>query len=361
MFEDKIKRIEHSLSYDDILIKPAQSAVIPSEVDISLKLEENITLSIPVFSAAMDTVTGYEMARSIIKCGGCAPLHKNVSSEENVVLIKKLLEEFGSDKPIAISIGVGNTFEEIDRFVESGANVMVVDSAHGHSENVGNLVEYISNKHPNIFLIAGNIVTSEGAKFLIDKGAKAVKVGIGPGSICTTRKVTGIGRGQVSAIAEVASFCHDKGIIVIADGGMKSSDEIMKSIACGADAVMLGYMFAGCDECPGEFLDIEGEKYKLYRGMGSLSAMKSGSSGRYNKDVLSNCKWVPEGIESYVKAKGSVKEVLHVIEWSLKSAFGYLGARNLKEAKEKSELVRISKAGFKRSDVHSISKVIPTQ
>ncbi|WP_216082850.1 guanosine monophosphate reductase [Candidatus Mycoplasma haematohominis] len=357
-FKSKFEELEMSLSFDDVLIKPALSDVRLAEVDLSLQLNEKLKLSIPIFSAAMDTVTGYETARAMIEAGACGTLHKNVSTEENIEIVKKLHDEFGSNRPIAVSVGVGNTKEEIGNLINAGANIIVVDSAHAHTNGIGDLVQLISTNFPDVFLIAGNIVTKEAAAFLIERGAHAVKVGIGPGSICTTRKVTGIGRGQVSSISEVADYCRDKGILVISDGGMKATDDIMKSFACGADAVMLGYMLAGCDECPAEKVNIDGEYCMLYRGMGSISAMKQGSAFRYGKSGLANTKWVAEGVESYVKCKGQIKDVLHNIEWSLKSAFGYVGAWNIKEAQEKTQIVRITNSVLNKSNFHSIDKLI---
>lgn len=358
IFEDKFQKVELSLSFDDILIKPAFSNVKLVDVDLSLKLNERLTLSIPIFSAAMDTISGYEVARAMVLAGGCSPLHKNVSAEENVENIRKLHEEFGDNKPIAVSVGVGNTKEELARFIEAGANVIVVDSAHAHSEGIGDLVKMISTNFPDVFLIAGNIVTREAAEYLVERGANAVKVGIGPGSICTTRKVTGVGRGQVTSIAEVADYCKDKGVLVISDGGMRATDDVMKSIACGADAVMLGYMLAGCDECPTEKVTINGEDYKLYRGMGSISAMKQGSAVRYGKEGIENTKWVAEGVEGYVKCKGKLADVLRTIEWGLKSAFGYIGAWNIQEVHSKSEITRITSSVLSKSNFHSIDKLI---
>lgn len=209
-------------------------------------------------------------------------------------------------------------------------------------------------------MIAGNVVTKEGAAFLIERGANAVKVGMGCGSTCTTRKVTGVGRGQISSIIEVADYCRDKNIMVIADGGIRTNDDIMKAIACGADSVMCGNVFAGCDECPGEIVEIDGEKYKYYRGMGSEGVMKSSpdKDEKHNKHLLATCKWVAEGIESYVKAKGSAKDIMFKIEWSLRAGFGYIGAKNLKEVKEKAEFVRTSPSVLSRTSFHSIDKLI---
>lgn len=357
-FKNKIANATTSSSFDDVLIKPAYSSILPANVDLTLKLNEKLSLSIPIFSAAMDTITGYDMAQAITAYGGCGPLHKNVDASENIENIKKLRGEFGDSKPICVSVGVNNTKEEITHMVEAGANVIVVDCAHAHSKSVGELVQWISQNFPSVYLIAGNIVTAEAAQFLVERGANAVKVGIGCGSICTTRIVTGIGRGQIDAIAEVADYCKDKGILVIADGGIRSTGEIVKAIACGADAVMLGNIIAGTDECPGDIVEMEGIRYKYYRGMGSYGVMRSNNEGRYNRHLLATCKRVAEGIESYVKAKGSVKEVLNSIEWGIKASFGYFGATNLQEAKEKAVFTRITSSTLSRSNYHSIDKLI---
>lgn len=356
-FKQKIKSVEESLTFDDLLIKPSFSSISLKEVDLDLRLNDRLTLQIPVFSAGMDTVTEYEMARSMILAGGCGPLHKNLTVDRCVEMIAKLHEEFGDDKPIAACVGVGIEEKDLARMVEAGMNVAIVDSAHAHTKTVGELVKLISSRFPEVYLIAGNIVTEEGAEWLISNGADAVKVGIGPGSICTTRKVTGIGRGQATSVTEVADYCKSRGVLVIADGGIRSPDEIMKAIACGADAVMLGYLFAGCEECPGEILNIDGKQYKMYRGMGSLSAMKAGSASRYGKEGVENFKWIPEGVESYVPYQGSVKDKLHNIKWSLKSAFGYVGASNISEAQSKSNLVKITTAVRYKSNVHGLEKI----
>lgn len=357
-FKDKIAKAETSSSFDDVLIKPAYSAILPANVDLTLRLNDKLSLSVPIFSAAMDTITGYSMAQAITAYGGCGPLHKNVEAIENIENLKKLKAEFGDSKPICVSVGVNNTQEEITNMVSAGANMIVVDCAHAHSKSVGDLVKWISTSFPDVYLIAGNIVTAEAAQFLVERGANAVKVGIGCGSICTTRIVTGIGRGQIDAVAEVADYCRDKGVLVIADGGIRTTGEIVKAIACGADAVMLGNIIAGTDECPGDIVEIEGVKYKYYRGMGSYGVMKGNNEGRYNRHLLATCKRVAEGIESYVKAKGPVKEIFNSIEWGIKASFGYFGATNLKEAKEKAVFTRITSSTLGRSNYHSIDKLI---
>ncbi|XP_032746465.1 inosine-5'-monophosphate dehydrogenase-like [Rattus rattus] len=290
MFLSKLKSIEETLTFDDILIKPNFSSVDFDKVDLSLRLNDNLVLSLPIFSAGMDTVTGYEMARAMIMNGCCGPLHKNETIANNAVHVAKLKAEFGDSKPIAVCVGVGNSLEDIKTLVDAGANVLVVDSAHGHTQRIGDIVQLIADNFPKVYIIAGNIVTKAAAEWLVSKGAHAVKVGIGPGSICTTRKVTGIGRGQVSSIAEVAEYCKTKGILVIADGGISAPDDIMKAITCGAQAIMSGFLFAGCSECPGEEITIDDKKYKPYRGMGSMSSMKLGSSVRYGKDKVDSGK-----------------------------------------------------------------------
>lgn len=357
-FGNKINNLKFSLTFDDVLIKPRMSAILPDVVDVSVKLNDSLSLDIPVISAAMDTITEYEMARAMIIAGGIAPLHKNMPHNAVLDCVKKLKKEFGENKPYAVAIGVATTEQEIKELHEVGANIFIVDSAHGHSQNIGNLVEFVSKNYPNIFLIAGNVVTAEGAQFLIDKGADAIKVGLGSGSICITRKVTGVGIGQLTAISDVAEVCKKNNVLTIADGGIKSLDEIMKAIVVGADLVMLGYMLSGTNECPGEVQKINNEEYKIYRGMGSLGAMKLGSSSRYNKSNLSSNKWIAEGTESFVKVKGPVKDVLHNIVWGLKTAFGYVGAKTILEVHKHVELIRITNAVLKKSDVHSVDAII---
>lgn len=352
-YGNKLRDLELSLTYDDIIIKPNYSNVKFTDIDLSLRLTEKIILKLPIFSAAMDTLTGPEMARAMILSGCVGTLHKNEKLEVIVETIRKLKEEFGDTKPITASVGAKSTPEELKAIVEAGANVLVVDSAHGHTERIGDIVEHITKNYPDVFLIAGNVVTKEGAIYLMDKGAKGIKVGIGEGSICTTRQVTGVGRGQVSSLTEVADVTSRRGVLTIADGGIRTTAEIMKAIACGADAVMLGNMLSGCDECPGELVEIDGVKYKKYRGMGSKGAIQAGSDHN-----LSNSKYVSEGIEGLVKAKGSVTEVLFNIEWSLRSAFGYVGALNIEEAKNLSQFVRTTQAVVQKADYHSIDKVI---
>ncbi len=357
---NKIENIKTTLTYDDVLIKPSYSEILPLEVDLSAKLTDKLVLKIPVISATMDTVTEYEMARAIIINGGIGVLHKNAPIESTINTIKKLSKEFGDLKPIAASVGVSTEDEGIDQLIKAGANIIVVDSAHGHSYSIGKMVEKIAKKYPNVFLIAGNIVSKDAAKFLIEKGANAVKVGVGPGAICTTRVVTGVGAGQISSINEVAEIAKSLGAFTIADGGMKQTGDLTKAIVAGADMVMLGSMLAGSDETPGEKIEHKGKLYKSYRGMGSLSAMQKGSADRYNQSNVSKIKLVPEGIEGFIKCKGPVSKLLVQITGGIKNGLGYIGAKDISEAYVKGTFVRITSAGFKISNPHTLDKIMST-
>ncbi|CAM9126899.1 IMP dehydrogenase [Mycoplasma marinum] len=356
----KFADMETSFTFDDVLIKPAYSDILPSDVCTAIRLNDKIELGIPVMSAAMDTVTEYDMAKKMIELGGIGVLHKNMSLDLIIKSIEKLHKEFGDSKPIATSVGVGSTDEHIKRVVEAGANVLIVDSAHGHSKGVGDVVEKIKIRYPEVFLIAGNIVTKEAAAFLIDKGADAVKVGVGPGAICTTRVVTGVGAGQISSLKNVSSVAKLKGALVIADGGMKQTGDITKAIVAGADMVMLGSMLAGTKETPGKIIEHDGEKYKSYRGMGSLKAMKKGSKDRYNQSSVADIKLVPEGIEGFIKYKGLTEDVIQQIVGGLRNGMGYIGASTIQQAHENGQFVRITQAGFKTSNPHTLDKILPT-
>lgn len=475
----KLEDIKVGLTFDDVLLIPNKSNVLPSAVDVKTHLTKNIILNIPIVSSAMDTVTESKMAIALAREGGIGFIHKNMSIEEQkeeVILVKRnesgmiidpitlnpdstveealdLLKKYKiSGLPVTLedkklvgivtnrdmkyvkdyslkvkeimtssnlvtakegisleeaskilwehrieklpivdenfilkglitskdidnaksypnaskdkkgrllcgaAVGVNpNSLERVKALVEAEVDVITIDSAHGHSENVINLVKEIRNLYPNLELIAGNICTKEAAKDLIEAGVNCVKVGIGPGSICTTRVVSGVGVPQMSAIDEVVSFCKDKGITVIADGGLKYSGDIVKALAVGADTVMLGSLLAGCKEAPGEEVIYQGRKYKTYVGMGSLQAMKRGSADRYfqNKDIELK-KLVPEGIEGRVPYKGEVQDTIYQLIGGLKSGMGYCGAHNLNELFEKARFIQITAAGLKESHPHDI-------
>ncbi len=254
------------------------------------------------------------------------------------------------------AVGVGmDSLDRVNALVQAGVDVIALDSAHGHSKNIIEMVKEIKKLHPHLPLIAGNIVTKEAAKALIDAGADAVKVGIGPGSICTTRVVAGVGVPQMTAVAEVAEYCKDKNVCVIADGGIKFSGDIVKALAAGADAVMLGSILAGCQESPGEEIIFQGRRYKSYVGMGSLAAMKRGSADRYFQAKETTAKkLVPEGIEGRVAYKGPVADSLYQLCGGIRAGMGYCGAPTIKELQKNAVFVRITNAGLKESHPHDV-------
>jgi IMP dehydrogenase len=474
------KELREGLTFDDVLLLPAHSAILPKEVDLSTWITPNISLNIPLLSAAMDTVTEARTAICMAREGGMGIVHKNLTiaeqasevdkvkkSESGMIVdpitmrptqkIREALEimekyrisgvpvtnakgklvgiltnrdlrfETDFDLPIAermtkrnlVTVPVGTTLEEArehlkhtrvekllvvdnerylkglitikdiekvkkypnackdslgrlrvgaavgptedmearaEALLRAGADVIVIDTAHGHSKGVIEGVRRLRATFPRIELIAGNIATAEAAEMLIKAGADAVKVGIGPGSICTTRIVAGVGVPQISAIADVARITRKKGIPLIADGGIKYSGELPKAIAAGADVIMIGSLFAGTDESPGETILYQGRTYKSYRGMGSLGAMKQGSKDRYFQgDVENEVKLVPEGIEGRVPYRGPLSSTIHQLMGGLRSGMGYTGCHNLRELQEKASFLRITNAGLRESHVHDVA------
>ena len=469
------KIIKEAITFDDVLLVPAYSEVIPNEVNLETKLTNKIKLNIPFMSASMDTVTEHQMAIAMARQGGIGIIHKNMSIEaqaeevdkvkrsengvitdpfylspehtlqqaedlmakfrisgvpitENGKLVgiitnrdlkfetdfsKKIKESMTSEglvtakegitleeakqilgkarkeklpivdddfnlkglitiKDIEKQIkypnaakddqgrllcgaGVGITADVLDRvqaLVDAHVDVIVVDSAHGHSANVLRVVRMVKDKFPDLQVIAGNVATGAGAKALIEAGADCVKIGIGPGSICTTRVVAGIGVPQITAIMSAYEEAKKAGIPIIADGGIKYSGELTKAIAAGADVCMLGSMLAGCDESPGDFELYQGRKYKVYRGMGSLAAMENGSKDRYFQTNAK--KLVPEGVEGRVAYKGTVEDTIFQMMGGLRSGMGYCGAKDIKTLQETGEFVKISAASLKESHPHDI-------
>lgn len=475
-FGGKISRF--GLTYDDVLLVPAYSQVLPREVDVSVRLTPELTLNAPILSAAMDTVTEYRLAIALAREGGIGILHKNMTAIEQadqVRLVKRsesgmivdpvtlregstvrdarnlmskhkiggipivdtgnkllgivtnrdLRFETNMDRPldeimtktslitakegttleqaealleqhkveklpivdqqqrliglitfkdiekkknfpnackdrigrlrVGAAVGISpDTLERVHYLVEAGVDLITIDTAHGHSEGVLGMVRTIRAAFPTLTIMAGNIATADAAEALAHAGANIVKVGVGPGSICTTRVVTGVGVPQLTAILEVAQFTSSAHIGLIADGGIKQTGDIPKALAAGADAVMLGSMFAGVDEAPGETIIYDARKYKSYRGMGSLSAMSKGSKDRYFQDVEDDInKLVPEGIEGRVPYKGHLSEVVYQMVGGLRAAMGYCGASRIEELK-KATFVQISAAGLRESHPHTI-------
>ncbi|HEO2691146.1 TPA: IMP dehydrogenase [Streptococcus agalactiae] len=475
------KFLKKGFTFDDVLLIPAESHVLPNEVDMKTKLADNLTLNIPIITAAMDTVTDSKMAIAIARAGGLGIIHKNMSivdqaeevrkvkrSENGVIIdpffltpdntvseaeelmqnyrisgvpivetlenrklvgiitnrdmrfisdykqlisehmtsqnlvtapigtdletaerilhehrieklplvddegrlsglitikdIEKVIEfpkaakdEFGR-LLVAGAVGVtSDTFERAEALFEAGADAIVIDTAHGHSAGVLRKIAEIRAHFPNRTLIAGNIATAEGARALYDAGVDVVKVGIGPGSICTTRVVAGVGVPQITAIYDAAAVAREYGKTIIADGGIKYSGDIVKALAAGGNAVMLGSMFAGTDEAPGETEIFQGRKFKTYRGMGSIAAMKKGSSDRYFQGSVNEAnKLVPEGIEGRVAYKGSVADIVFQMLGGIRSGMGYVGSANIKELHDNAQFVEMSGAGLKESHPHDV-------
>ncbi len=471
--------VPEAYTFDDMLLVPAHSSVLPAEVDISTRLTRTINLNIPIVTAAMDTVTEADMAISIAREGGIGIIHKNmpmekqarevarvkksesgmitdpvtVSPEQRIREVQDIMREYRisgvpvvegeklvgivtnrdlrfetnldrkvkevmtSKNLITAPVGItlekskellhehriekllvvddnGNlsgliTIKDIEKIkkypnsckdelgrlrvgaavgagdnrlqltqalVDAGVDVIVVDSAHGHSQNVINAVKEIKGHFPDLQVIAGNVATAEGAEALIKAGADAIKVGVGPGSICTTRIVAGVGVPQLTAIHDCATVTEKYGLPLIADGGIKFSGDFTKAIGAGAHCIMAGSLFAGTDESPGELELYKGRQYKVYRGMGSLGAMKEGSKDRYfQDDVSSISKLVPEGIEGRVSYRGPLSATIFQLVGGLRSGMGYLGCRTIEELRQNARFVKISTAGLRESHVHDVN------
>lgn len=473
------KVLGEALTYDDVLLIPGYSEVLPREVDITSNFTRNITLKTPIVSAAMDTVTESGMAIAIAQDGGIGVLHKNMTIEQQAVEVRnvkraesgmildpvtlgenamvadarKMMNDFriggipiindnkkligiitnrdlrfekNDNRPlreimtreklitthentslseaevilqehkieklpvvkrdgtliglityrditklkikpnackdsygrlrVAAAVGVtGDVLERVTALVESNVDAIIIDTAHGHTKGVVDALKRVKAKYPTLEVVVGNIATAEAGKYLVDAGADAIKVGIGPGSICTTRVVAGVGVPQLSAVMEVRRGIQGSGVPLIADGGIRFTGDIVKAIAAGADTVMLGSLLAGTKESPGETIIYEGRQYKTYRGMGSIEAMQKGSSDRYFQDVEDDIKkLVPEGITGRVAYKGEVGEVMYQFIGGLRAGMGYCGAANIQQLQEKARFVRMTAAGVHESHPHDV-------
>ena len=348
-----METIKEALTFDDVLLIPKYSDVIPLNTNIFLQLTKNISLKVPFMSSAMDTVTESKMAIAIAKEGGMGIIHRNLNIKDQSNEVKKV-----KDKKLLVGAAIGTNQEDLDRarsLTLNGVDLVVIDTAHGHSEKVLRTLSKIKRIIKKVPICVGNIATGEAAKKLYNSGADIIKVGIGPGSICTTRMVAGIGVPQISAIMEVKKALNKKNVKIISDGGIKFSGDIAKALAAGADAIMMGSIFAGTDESPGKKFKSKGKIYKEYRGMGSIGAMSAGSANRYfQKNFKDKSKFVPEGVEGRVEYKGKVSKIIYQLQGGLRSSMGYIGAKNLKEINKKSKFVKITKAGFYESMVHSV-------
>ena len=364
------KFAKKGLTFDDVLLIPAESHVLPNEVKLDTKLAPNLQLHIPLISAGMDTVTEGNMAIAMAENGGLGVIHKNLSIEVQVEEVKKakgktvdpnLPHPAVDDQGrllAAAAVGVtSDTFERAESLLEAGADAIVIDTAHGHSAGVLRKIKEIREHFPNATLIAGNVATGEGTAALFDAGVDVVKVGIGPGSICTTRIVAGVGVPQITAIYDAASVAQKHGKKIIADGGIKYSGDVVKALAAGGNAVMLGSMFSGTTEAPGTIFTNEGKQFKSYRGMGSVGAMSQqhGSSDRYFQGGVNEAnKLVPEGVEALVPYKGDVSNIIYQIDGGLRAGMGYLGAGTIEELIENSQFVQITNAGLRESHPHDV-------
>ena len=364
------KFAKKGLTFDDVLLIPAESHVLPNEVNLSTQLAKNIKLNIPLISAGMDTVTEGPMAIAMALQGGLGVVHKNMSIQAQageVANVKSVVVPANATKAAvddqnrllcAAAVGVtSDTFERATALLKAGADAIVIDTAHGHSAGVLRKIKEIRDHFPDATLIAGNVATGEATKALFDAGVDVVKVGIGPGSICTTRVVAGVGVPQITAIYDAASVAREYGKPIIADGGIKYSGDVVKALAAGGNAVMLGSMLSGTTEAPGEVFEENGKRYKSYRGMGSVGAMAQahGSSDRYFQGGVNEAnKLVPEGIEARVEYKGDVSDVIFQIDGGLRSGMGYCGAANIPELIEKAQFVQITNAGLRESHPHDV-------
>ena len=349
--------IKEAFTFDDVTLAPNYSEIMPSDVITETILSKHLTLKIPLLSSAMDTITESEMSIAIAKAGGIGVIHRNLNIKKQIIEIKKV-----KSKNLLVGAAVGAGPAEIERaeaILKEKIDLIVVDTAHGHTKKVAEIIKKIKKIKPKkTALCAGNIATAEAAKFLEKLGVDVIKVGIGPGSICTTRLVAGIGVPQLSAIIEAKKGIKNKNIKIISDGGIKFSGDLVKALAAGADAIMIGSLFAGTVEAPGKLIKKRGQLYKSFRGMGSVGAMNKGSADRYfQKHQKNKLKYVPEGVEGLVKFKGKVENVIYKLIGGLKSSMGYLGAKKIAKLRNKPKFVKITKAGFYESMVHNIDEV----
>ena len=354
--DDKI--YQEAITFDDVLLVPAYSEVLPSDVCTRGRFSRNITLDIPFASAAMDTVTEAPMAIAMAKAGGIGVIHKNLTADAQADAVAQVK---AAGLRVAAAVGVGAAGRErAEKLCAAGVDALVLDSAHGHSKGIIDTLQTLKAAFPDVDVVAGNIATADAARDLIAAGADGVKVGIGPGSICTTRIVAGVGVPQLSAIYDVYSVARESGVPVIADGGLRYSGDVVKALACGADSVMCGSLLAGTTEAPGDEVEVDGCLMKSYRGMGSLDAMKAGSADRYFQGGSKSKKLVPEGVVAWVPSKGRVGDVLYQLVGGLRSGMGYCGAATL-EALHDARFVRISAASLRENHPHDriIAKPAP--
>ena len=349
--------IKEALTFDDVTLVPKYSEVLPSDVDTSIILTKFLKLKIPILSSAMDTVTESKMAIAISKAGGIGVIHRNLEINKQLQEIRKVKRQ---KLLIGAAVGAGpKEFKRAEAILKENIDMIVVDTAHGHTKKVSEIIKFIKKKkNKRTALCAGNIATPEAAKFLQKLGVDIIKVGIGPGSICTTRLVAGIGVPQLSAVLNVRNGIKNKNVKIISDGGIKYSGDLAKAFAAGADAVMIGSLFAGTDETPGKIIKKNGKLFKSFRGMGSVGAMNKGSADRYFQSKQKDTsKYVPEGVEGLAKYKGKVGDIIYKLIGGLRSSMGYLGSKQIRYLRKNPQFVKITKAGFYESMVHNVDIV----
>ena len=356
------------LTFDDVLLLPAASTVLPAEADVSTRLGAGLLLPLPLLASAMDTVTEAAMATALARMGALGVLHKNlpIARQAAMVTAVKGAATGEGGRPavdsqgrllVGAAVGVGaDGLARAEALVAAGVDLLVIDTAHGHSAGVLRAAEAMRARFAGVLLVVGNVATAAATRDCIAAGADVVKVGIGPGSICTTRVVAGVGVPQLTAIADCAAEAAPHGVPIIADGGLKSSGDVAKAFAAGAHAVMAGSMLAGTDEAPGEVVEEGGRRWKLYRGMGSVEAMEAGSSDRYFQAgaQAAGRKLVPEGVVGRVAAKGPVGAVVEQLVGGLRAAMGYTGCATLAAMRADARFVRMTPAGLRESHVHDI-------
>jgi IMP dehydrogenase len=371
--ETKKKTFPTGLSFDDILLLPDYADFSRSDIDLSTQITQKIKLSLPFVSAPMDTVTESRLAIALARLGGIGIIHRNLTVQNQANEVKKVKNK---KLLVGAAIGASKGFEErVEALVKAGADVIVVDSAHGFSKGVIETTEYIKNKFPKMEVIAGNVATYDGATALILAGADGIRVGMGPGAICTTRIISGMGMPQITAIMETVRAAKKAGIPIIADGGIKYSGDIVKALAVGASAVMMGNYFAAAVESPGKIINLKPEqvpsrfksslnkklktyKFKEYRGMGSIAAMKRGAKiksedefhGKSYKDRV----MIAEGVESLILLKGSVEELIDQAVGGIRSGMYYVGAKNIQELWQKAKFIQITQASLNESHPHDV-------
>lgn len=356
-----------ALTFDDVLLVPQYSEITPDMADVSTKLTNTFKMNVPFLSAAMDTVSEHKLVTALALAGGLGVIHKNMSiadQAKEVEMVKNY--EFDNEKykralidkkgRLCVGAAIGVTADMMDRvhaLLDAGVDVFVLDSAHGDSKNIINAIKNLRLEYSSMELIAGNVATYEGALDLMKAGASAVKVGMGPGSICTTRIIAGIGVPQLQAVMDCARASKEMNIPIIADGGIKYSGDVVKALAAGANTVMLGGLFATCEEAPGDIYESNGKKYRTYRGMGSIEAMAKGSTDRYFQ--TGHKKFVAEGVQGIVEVKTTVEELVFQLIGGLKAGMGYCGSKDIPTLQEKGTFIKITNNALLESHPHDIS------